>query len=220
MTHSISLWIFNIQCIIILTAFVYSIRLLKKCEPNIMRFFVLYTFIAVSVMIPMFLHANKIMVIKFADQLNNISIVFNYNFLFFFIFFTLPDRKGYKLIFLIYFLFLLLMLLTLFSKNIYSPIQRAFAINYFGLAVFSIIYLYKLFQNVPNKVITNIPTFWVVMGILISASFGFPLIFIIDYIRKIGIDFSNNLILVNLPNIGYALFYLFLIKSFKCSVIN
>ena len=185
-----------------------------------MRFFVLYTFIAVSVMIPMFLHANKIMVIKFADQLNNISIVFNYNFLFFFIFFTLPDRKGYKLIFLIYFLFLLLMLLTLFSKNIYSPIQRAFAINYFGLAVFSIIYLYKLFQNVPNKVITNIPTFWVVMGILISASFGFPLIFIIDYIRKIGIDFSNNLILVNLPNIGYALFYLFLIKSFKCSVIN
>jgi hypothetical protein len=171
-------------------------------------------------MIPMFLFVNKIMVVKFADQLNNLSIIFNYNFLFFFILSSLPDRKGNKLIFFLYLLFLCLIFLALSSKNIHLPIQPAFALNYFALAIFSIIYLYKLFQNVPHKVITNIPTFWVAMGILISASFGFPLIFIIDYIRKIGVDFSNNLILVNLPNIGYSLFYLFLIKSIKCSVIK
>ncbi len=217
MAYLISLIVFNIQCLIIAGAFFYSLKMYYKCYHRYMKSFILFTTIAILVMIPMALSTNKIYNISFAYKLNNLSILFNYTYLVYFILKSMGDRKGNNIFILAYVVSLIAIILLLVINNLRFPIQSAFALNHFGLIFFSIIFLLKLFQNIPEQLITSIPSFWVVMGVLICSCLSFPFISILDFINKTGINYKNNILLLNLPNIGYSIMYLFFIKAFKCS---
>ncbi len=186
------------------------------CKPNYMKLFILYSIVANIVMVPLFFGTNKIFHIGFANGLNNLSIVFNYTFLVFFILFSMPDRKGITLMIIGYAISTCMIFFLLINKNLKIPIQSAFALNHFGLICYGTVYLIKIFFKIPEKLITEIPSFWVVMGVLICSTLSFPFVSILDFLRQNGIVY-NNLLILNLPNIGYSIMYLFFIKAFKCS---
>ena len=118
MATLISLIVFNLQCLVILITFFYSLFIYKRISPNYMKYFVIYTTIAFIVMVPIFIKNNLILDLVFADWLNNFSLIFNFSFLVFFILLSMPDVKGRYLYLIIFGVFLLLIISSIFTNGI------------------------------------------------------------------------------------------------------
>jgi len=218
MATLISLIVFNLQCLVILITFFYSLFIYKRISPNYMKYFVIYTTIAFIVMVPIFIKNNLILDLVFADWLNNFSLIFNFSFLVFFILLSMPDVKGRYLYLIIFGVFLLLIISSIFMNNAYLPVNSAFSINHLGLIFFSISYLFKLFSNTPDKDLKKMPVFWIVIGVLFCSLVNFPIVTLIDYFLIRHINYTNNIILRNIPPFAYLVMYSMFLKSLSCSI--
>ena len=83
----------------------------KKSNRNL-RFFLIYTSVSLTVMVPMVLMVlsrfkiiNYNINFSFADSINNYSLLFNYLFLSVFLIFSMPGYKLNKLIWVLFFVF-------------------------------------------------------------------------------------------------------------------
>ena len=208
----ISLFFFDFQCVTIIASFLVSIKFLKFNKNESMNYFILFTAINVIVMVPLFLMTHGVTFFHFADLLNNFSILFGFSFLSHMIISSMHDKKFEKSLYLILVAFALTIFLILILKNNKIPIHNAFAVNYWGLIFFCIIYIFKLVINIPEKKLTRIPMFWVVLGVLFCSCTAIPIILIFDDLNKD--ELRKNIVLCVAPTFGYSVMHLFLIKAF------
>ena len=224
MINVVAIFFFSIQCIMIVWSFISSIMFINKNSNTNLRFFVLYTSVSVLVMVPMVLMIfSRFKLIhydinfSFADSINNYSLLFNYIFLSVFIIYSMPGYKLAKLIWGLFFVFFVLILNSLFSNISSIPSYTAFAINHFALIIFSIIFLVKLFFNLPETNVIDFPIFWIVIGVLSCSVINFPLFSLLDLLSKLKENNVNTWWLTNLRPLGYSIMYFMFSIAFKIS---
>ncbi len=215
---------FNFQCIMMLVSFLVSLRLLKKSSLFHLKYFPLYTTVGIVVMIPMllFIYTNlKIINLEFtfsfADLINNYSLIFNFSFLGVFLIINMPDKKSYFILWILFFLFLIGIISSILFSAKNNPNNIAFAVNHFGLIIFSIIFFKKLFYNLPEKNIFNYSTFWIVTGIVFCSVVSFPLFYFVDFLIKSSMYNEDNRLFFNIRPFSYGVMHIFFSKAFKCS---
>lgn len=84
------------------------------------------------------------------------------------------------------------------------------------LLLFCFFYLKDLMNNKPTVVLAKSSSFWLVMGIFISSSIGFPVSAMIPYISKSDYYYDLRLQIFSIYNISLIILYLFIIKSYIC----
>ena len=218
MTRVMAFFFFDLQCLLVLLSFLFSIPLIKYSNQKIMKSFIIYTTIGLIVMIPLFLMSHSFYRISFADKLNNYSLVFGYSFLSVFLIKIMPDKKGQFLLWIIFFILLFVIIVDIFSNNSYSPIHSAFAFNHFGLIILSLVYLYKTFNNISDINILHLPGFWIVMGVFFCSTVSFPIYSLLDYFLKDSFLFKHSFLLSYVPTFSYSVMYLLFIKGFICAM--
>jgi hypothetical protein len=125
---------------------------------------------------------------------------------------------GYKLnrsIWILFFVFFALIINSLFSNISGIPSYNAFAINHFALIVFSIIFLIKLFFNLPETNVIDYPFFWIVIGVFSCSVINFPLFYLLDLLIKFNENTINTRWLTNLRPLGYSIMYFMFSMAFK-----
>jgi hypothetical protein len=224
MINVVSITFFSIQCIMIIMSFLSSIIFINKKSIRSLRFFVIYTSVSMIVMVPMILMIfSRFRLIhydinfSFADSINNYSLIFNYLFLSVFIISSMPGYKSNRLLWILFFVFLAFVINSLFSNIPSIPSYNAFAINHFALIVFSMIFLIKLFFNLPETNVVEYPLFWVVVGVLSCSVINFPLFYLLDVLTKLNENSDNTWWLTNLRPLGYSIMYFMFSIAFKIS---
>lgn len=218
MNRIISFFFFDLQCLLVLLAFIFSVPLIKYSNQKIMKLFIIYTAIGVIVMIPLFLMSHSFYPLSFANELNNYSLIFSYAFLSIFLIKIMPDKKGLLLLWTIFLILLSTIVINILSNNIYNPNHSAFAINHFGLIIFSLVYLFKTFNNISNKNILDFPEFWIVMGVFFCSTVSFPIYSLLDFFLKDSFLFKHSFLLSYAPTFSYSIMYLLFIKAFICAM--
>ncbi len=218
MVKSISYFLFDLQCLTILISFFFSLRMLIGSTPRIIRLFILYNTVAVLVMIPFFLMTHSYTFFYFGNSLNNYSLVFGYTFLSYMLIMLMPDKKSHVILKMNYFLSITLILILLYLMDSNKINYLAFATSHISLLLSSIIYLHKLYNNIPDKNLKSYPPFWIVIGILFCSVISFPLYLFVDYLRFYNIQFQDFIVLSNLPVFSYIVMHVFFIKAFLCSL--
>jgi hypothetical protein len=218
MDNLFSLLIFNLECLIILISFLYSIRL-PFCKKDVyMKYFALYCLVALIVMIPLFLQDNKLYKMNWADVFNNYSLIFNFGFLGIFILKVLPSNKIYLFLFLV---FISLIIYQIVENNGVQNNYKAFYINHIGLITLSFIYLSSIMKDIPERTLIRTPEFWLVLGVLFCSLVNLPVIYLLDQLNNNKMHLVvNNFIIRNLSNFGYIVMYSLFIISFKISIKN
>jgi hypothetical protein len=207
----ISLIFFDFQCLTIFVSFLVSVLVLRKKNDS-MSYFILYTTINVIVMIPLFLITHGFTFFQFADFINNFSILFGFSFLTFMIASNISDKKIRKSLYITSIIFSISIFVLLMFSNNKVPIRNAFALNYVGLILFCVTYLFKLLVDVPEKKLTSISMFWVVLGVLFCSCIAFPITLIFDELDKE--ELRKYVVLCVAPTFGYSVMHIFLIKAF------
>jgi len=212
--------VFNIQSVIILASFLFSLKLFQNgAIPKYMKGFYWYPTIALLVLSPTFFtdFTNR-EYMKVCNYINNISILFHFAFLSTFILRVTPKINRYKKYFqFLFYLFLFLILIVLISNYLGKQVNQAFSISSFGLTIFCINYYYQLFNNIPKYDLKNEPSFWVVNGIFFCMSLHIPITSTVDYLQnKISRDLCN--ILLSILSFCYLVMHLFFIKAIVCSI--
>jgi hypothetical protein len=129
----------------------------------------------------------------------------------------MPGYKSAKLIWGLFFVFFALILNSLFSNVPSIPSYNAFAINHFALIIFSIIFLVKLFFNLPETNVIDFPIFWIVIGVLSCSVINFPLFYLLDLLSKLKENNVNTWWLTNIRPLGYSIMYFMFSIAFKIS---
>lgn len=211
--------ILNLQCLTIFISFFFSMNLYRLSWKNGMKYFSIYHFVAFIMAIPFFLMFNGFFKIPYLYELNNYSLLFGFLFLSLFMIFNMPNKKGRQLLIALFIILFSLLVFNIFKKELDKSIQnyQAFAINCFGLLLFSIIYFFKLFKVIPEVRITSDPIFWVVIGVFSCSIISSPIFIVTGFFYKIDPE-NRFLILVGLmPSLGFTTLHFFLIKAILCT---
>ncbi len=219
MEMKIVLIILNLQCLIIFLSFFFSINLYRLSWRNSMKYFSIYHFVAFIMAIPFFLMFNGFLKISYLFEINNYSLLFGFLFLALFMIFNMPNKKSRQFLIALFIILFTLLIFNIFKKDLDKSLQnsQAFAINCFGLLLYSIIYFFKLFKVIPEKRITTDPTFWVVIGVFSSSIISSPIFIVTGFFYKID-PVNRVLILIGLlPSLGFITLHFFLIKAILCT---
>jgi hypothetical protein len=211
--------VLNLQCLIIFLSFFFSFNLYRLSWKNGIKYFSIYHFVAFVIAIPFFLMFNGLSKILHLHEINNYSLLFGFLFLSLFMIFNMPNKKGRGLLIALFMFLFSLLIFNILIKEADKSIQnyQAFAINCFGLLVFSIIYFFKLFKVIPEIRITSDPNFWVIIGVFSCSIMSSPIFIVTGFFYKIDPE-NRILILIGLlPSLGFTTLHLFLIKAILCT---
>jgi hypothetical protein len=211
--------ILNLQCLIIFLSFFFSFNLYRLSWKNGIKYFSIYHFVAFVMVIPFFLMFNGLFKILFFNEMNNYSLLFGFLFLSLFMIFNMPNKRGRGLLIALFMILFFLLIFNILIREVDKSIQnsQAFAINCFGLFIFSIIYFFKLFKVIPEIRITSDPIFWVIIGVFSFSIMSSPVFIVTGFFYKIDPE-NRILILIGLlPSIGFTTLHLFLIKAILCT---
>ncbi len=183
-----------------------------------MNGFFLYPLVAIIVFSPSFF---AIFISKsfyqFGHILNNLSLIFHFSFLSFFIFRAMSMGKNNNYFYLIFGIFISFIFVLLFNGTLKKLNGPAFATTNFGLAVFCIIYYYRLFDNLPIVNLRREPAFWIITGIFFCMSLNIPMFAFYNYLKS-RISSNNLMLLKSIGAFGYTLMHVFFIKAYLCSI--
>ncbi len=154
---------------------------------------------------------------QFAHISNNISLIFHFSFLSIFIIRAMSKGKNNIYIFLIFGIFISLLFVLLYNGTLRKLNGPAFATANLGLAVFCVIYYYRLFDNLPILNLRKEPAFWVITGIFFCMSLNIPMFAFYNYL-KIRVSSYNLILLKSIGAFGYTLMHVFFIKAYLCSI--
>ena len=214
------LYIFdNIQSLCILLSFIISLRLVNNDKiPSYMKGFFWYPTIGTIVMIPWAIGKNFFMGLEiFGKMINNISLLFHFSFLSFFIYRVMPQKNIWSNFFRITFvIFFCLLLFTLSKDNLWQINKLSFAIANFGLSVFCIAYYYQIFNNIPSLNLRKEPSFWIISGVFFCMSVHIPMYSSINYLRP-KISINSYWLLSSISTFCYTVMHLFFIKAYLCA---
>ena len=221
MSKEIGILFFDFQCLCILLSFLVSISIgQRKGLPKYMKNFFWYPTVGILITIPIFVSAHFPQILEPSVRIiNNISLLFHYSFLSFFIIRVTPQRNNqilHKLIFCV-FLFLLIYFLAITNNKLRNHI--AFGVSNFGLLIFCMTYYYRILNNVPNLILLNDPSFWIVNGVFFSMGVNLPFFFSMGYVDNF-ISSEIYQALAAMPRICYGIMHLFFIKAYLCAIQN
>lgn len=212
--------LYYIQSVVILISFLFSLKLIKnRSIPKYMYRFYWYNIVAILVTLFFLLQLHFFGKLNLALGLNNISVLFHFTFLSFFVIKVIPNHNKKALLFLklIYFVIVFFTIKFFINTNITKQINAAFSIINLGLFIFTLTYYFQLLNTTPKFNLLSEPSFWVITGIFFSSALLFPVSTALDYLPVNSI--KNNLFIINLAlSIPCILFHLFLIKAFICSI--
>lgn len=219
MSKTIELIVFNIQSFVILLSFLFSLKLVKnKAIPYYMNYFFWYPLVALIIAIPLFIIANFFWsYYRYGSILNVFSLIFHYSFLSFFIIKVMPNNQNKRFPKILFIVFLFLIIAALTIKNVRIRSAVAFPTANLGLVVFSVIYYYKLFNNLPVLDLKNEPSFWIITGVFFCMSIHIPLSATVEYLYH-KIPTHNLRIFMSLGAFCYIIMHIFFIKAFLCSI--
>ncbi len=204
----------------VLTVFItlyYSFKIIKnKSVPNYMKGFYWYPIVSLIVMIPHFGATHFLVFIPFTIVLNNLSLLFHFSFLSFFVFRAVGNKKHHLAQTTVFLFFLLLLIYFIFSELLKQG-NPAFSISCLGLTIFCVYYYYELFRKPPILNLRKEAAFWIVTGIFFSMSFETPILAAISYLEK-RISYFYFMVFIELTIVCQITMYLFFIKALKCII--
>jgi len=219
MEVKIVLIILNLQCLTIFLSFFFSLNLYRLSWKNGIKYFSIYHFVAFIIAIPFFLMFNGFFKISYLYEMNNYSLLFGFLFLVLFMIFNMPNKKGRQLLIALFVILFSLLIFNIFKKDFNKTLQnyQAFAINCFGLLIFSIVYFFKLFKVIPEKRITTDPIFWVIIGVFSCSIISSPIFIVTGFFYKIDPENRVLMLVGLLPPLGFTILHFFLIKAILCA---
>ncbi len=180
-----------------------------------MKGFYLYPLIGVLLGVPIFFNMN--FNLDFLMAVNNVSLIFHFSFLSYFIIRVIPVNAKSKIYFYLFsFVFLFLIILGLVTNDITKPLSHVFAISSFGLTVLSLVYFYLLFEKNPILKLLNEPSFWIISGIFFAMSLYIPVAISIGYVRNNASFYLT--IFSNVLMFCYGIMHLFFLKGIYCAL--
>jgi len=218
MNKSLGYIIYDFQALLMFISFIVSLRLINnKKIPEYMQGFYWYPIIGIVVLIPHFLAFHFFKKLYFVSiPINNISLLFHFSFLAFFIIQVIPNKKFFFLK-VLFFIFFSLIIYFLTTKPLKDYNSSAFAVANLGLVIFCIIYYYQLFNNIPILNLRNEASFWVITGVFFCMSINIPINSIIDYLWG-KIPYSYLSFFTSVGVLCYSIMHLFFIKACLCSL--
>ncbi len=219
MSNHFANMIFNCQAICIVLSFIISLRLISNDKiPFYLQRFFWYPTIGV-VTISLALVANNLYrpFIFFANFTNNISLIFHYWFLSFFIIRAIPNVKKCYYLKIIFVTFIFLIVVFLSNDSLIQINTTAFGIANFGLMLFCLLYYYQLFNYIPTLNLLKEPSFWIITGIFFSMSVHIPILVTVDFLHsKISIEIYRLFACISM--FCYSIMHLFFIKAYLCAI--
>ena len=190
----------------------------KKYSPSMINSFFICPLIALllsanTITHDFFLHYNNR--IHFTIQ----NILFLFDLIYWTSFFLkLFNAKVYsKRIIFIILITLLIASLTFFVNDLNRPNLYFSAIFNICKCLFCILFYHKLFKIIPNKIITNEPSFWFVTGLFFYSCISIPFYTLHNYIKEI-FQSSISLDIFAISNILIIVMHIFFIKAYLCIV--
>jgi len=211
--------VLNLQCLTIFLSFFFSFYLYRLSWKNGIKYFSIYHFVAFVVVMPFFLVLNGLSKFLYLHEINNYSLLFGFLFLSLFMIFNMPNKSGRGLLIALFLILFSLLIFNILIKEADKLIQnsQAFAINCFGLLIFSIIYFFKLFKVIPEIRITSDPIFWVIIGVFSCSIMSSPVFIVTGFFYKIDPENRIFILIGLMPPLGFMTLHLFLIKAILCT---
>ncbi len=224
MEKNLAYLVFDLQCMAVTTAFLvgfYLVVIKNKFLFEWDKLFVAFCFIAFLTMIAFFLKTHGLFQIDIVNKVNNGLVFINYVFITSFIYKNLNgiSKKGNYLV-LFFNLFVLLLMISVFfiPDAKYTEMKmRVFSLNHFGLISMSLIYLFVISKNLPEVSILNLPSFWIVLGIVSCSLINFPIMLTLGYFFYVSQKKKINCLVSAINPLGYFIQYSFITYSFLCN---
>lgn len=144
----------------------------------------------------------------------DIFIIIEFLIISLFLFISIENKRMKKFILFFIFSFLILVINSWnFQKNEFEFSSMLFVIEYFGLLIIVMYFLYENIEYKIGKFNFNNPSFWIGTGILLLFSLITPINLFIHFFPSIDL---YNFYIIN--NISYILYYLILSYSMICKV--
>ncbi|HML58620.1 MAG TPA: hypothetical protein PKA85_09655, partial [Ferruginibacter sp.] len=153
----------------------------KKDIPTNLRFLYLYPLGAIIVF--GFYVLGRVEVIKFTTYqlINSVSLVYHLGFLGFFILYEISNKKLKRISkYLLGFFFMALGVGIIYRTDFWRLDAIAASMGLFFLAT---LYFIDVFINVPSTKLSNIPSFWVIIGIFLHMVINIPPLTLAPYIK-------------------------------------
>lgn len=184
---------------------------IKRLSIN-MRFFFLYPMIAIMLMIPALLCKLNYINCEIFLIANELSLIFHYSFLTWFIIFELNDKRIQKAAKILSIILGILVLSTIVNNHNIQFLE--YVVAYMSVFIFTSLYFLDIFIHIPDRPILQIPQFWVIIGVFVNAVILTPPlvlspIIVNDYPLYKGL-------IVSLTSVACIIMYLSFIKGAKC----
>jgi hypothetical protein len=202
--------------IIILISFLFAFsNRNKKNLPIYLRFFYLYLllilFLSVNAVLYCFTNLLDFKIAAFVEKTVNIM-----DFIFWSYFFYFLNGGKSKLS---RFFILPAFFITLVSFVFITPHETLrfmiVAVSNFSKCLFCLIYFYKLFKAVPDKILSKNPFFWVSVGVFLYSAVTIPIYLTSSYLEMTD-EYDIKIQLFNMTNIAIIIMHLFFIKAQSC----
>lgn len=180
--------------------------------PKNLRLLYLYPLGAILVFFVYLMSKLNILLLETYFRFNYITLVYHLSFLCFFIIYELKENKLKTISKYVYFLFCTLLILVLIFKP--NEPHLGIATSYLGLLIISTFYFIDIFINVPKIRLSNLPSFWIIVGIFINMIFGIPTSTLFFYVKKNQPELLNVFAILIVASSTFM--YLMFIKGGIC----
>lgn len=199
----------------ILGSFIFMALISRKYKmlPRKYRLFYLYPLVPFLLIVIFVFSAFELVSIKVYHIGNRYSLIYHQIFLSVFILSEIQIKQIVKIGKWLFFIFLVLLVVSVIVD--YELFLVDFVISYVGLFFICTLYFIDKFINMPIERLSNIPSFWIVMGVFVNMLVSIPPLLFYRFVIE------------NLPEVSWVLFfiitlsgaimYYFFIKGLLCA---
>lgn len=200
-------------CTIVFAFFFMLTVVKKKHVPKKYRLFYLYpaaSFILIFILWGVLLDYIPRNIFEVA---NRYSLIYQQVFLSVFMISELQDKVLIKVSKVLFLLFLIGLCTSIIVSNLFVYIEVV--ISYFGLFLISSLYFVDKIINIPEEKLSNIPSFWIVIGVFLNMVISIPSMLVHWYVESFLPDITWVLFVI--ATISAVAMYVFFIKGIICA---
>ncbi|MEJ7611687.1 MAG: hypothetical protein WKF88_10960 [Ferruginibacter sp.] len=145
--------------------------------------------------------------------INQVSVLFHFSFLSFFIYKKVDRSKIYRFIAIVFFI----IIIPFLYNDMFKGTFVSFAIANGFLFILCCFYFYNLFSSPPVLNLLQEPAFWICSGILLGSGLLIPFNAFNRQFLNLILNREIFYLLGVLAMLGYIVLHFFLIKSFLCT---